>query len=195
MKVTRTSVHRLTITKTCGCSATREYNDLRYTKPLAEGKFTPCDKHEKNKLVAEFAGEMLLEALDKEASESGKAFVPARQVTEGDSGGVQAPGAESVQAMGMVMPKIREKSADPLAVKTRTRPAPTGPRPQNTALTGNLHVAQPLTDEEIAEEGITITGSIEDVPADPNVDALVQANLEGQGDVLDEDEDAQRPHL
>ena len=61
MKVTKTSVHRLTIEKTCGCQATREYQDVRYAKPLAEGVFTPCEKHEKNKLVSEFAGEMLLE--------------------------------------------------------------------------------------------------------------------------------------
>jgi hypothetical protein len=190
MKVTKTSVHRLTIEKTCGCAATREYEDLRYAKPIADGKFVPCDKHEKNKLLAEFAGEMLLEMLDKEAAEAGKAvFAPAqRQVAEGDNGGVQAPGAESVQAMGMTMPKMRERPADPLAIKTRTRPTPTGPRPQNTALTGSLNAAQPLTDEEIEEEGITITGSIEDVEADPRIDTLVQESLNNESGLLDSDE-------
>ena len=121
MKVTKTSVHRLTIQKDCGCSATREYEDIRYTKSTAEAVFTPCEKHEKNKIIAEFAGEMLIEALNKEAETAGKTtFVSAqRQVATGDNAGVQAPGAESVQAMGIVMPpKIREKQ-DPSNRRTQ----------------------------------------------------------------------------
>src|SRR5271170_3431075 len=111
MKVTRTSVHRLTIEKTCGCQATREYEDVRYAKPLGEGVFTPCEKHEKNKLVAEFAGEMLLEALDKEAETAGKTFTAERVATPTSLSGTSG---ESVQSMGApIMPKTREKQ-DPL---------------------------------------------------------------------------------
>src|SRR5574337_1534666 len=120
MKLTKISIHRLILEKGCGCSATREYEDSRYTKPLADGKFTPCDKHKSQKAIVEFAGEMLLEALDKEAETVGKqAFMPVRPAIEGD-GGVQAVGAESVQRMGVNLPKMRERR-DPLEVKNRTR--------------------------------------------------------------------------
>jgi hypothetical protein len=106
MKVTKTSVHRLTIEKTCGCQATREYEDVRYTKPTGEGVFTACMKHNKG-AVAEFAGEMLLEALDKEAESAGKAPVAAAHTEtvtslSGTSGG-------SVTSMGAPNVKPREK--------------------------------------------------------------------------------------
>lgn len=187
MKVTKTSVHRLTIEKTCGCQATREYEDMRYTKPVAEGTFTACPKHNKG-VVAEFAGEMLIEALDKEAIDAGKAntYAPLRTgAVEGDSGGVQAPGAEKVQTMGINMPKMRDKR-DPLETKTRSRQAPTGPRPQNPG-TGNLNVAsvEDLTEEEMAEAGITMTGDIDGVAADSRIDSLVEDAFEGDGGFLD----------
>jgi hypothetical protein len=72
MKVTKTSVHRLTIEKGCGCKATREYEDVRYTKPINEAEFLACDKHDKSKVVAEVIGEMLIESLEQ-AAETAKA--------------------------------------------------------------------------------------------------------------------------
>src|SRR5271157_1975065 len=114
MKVTKTSVHRLTIEKGCGCKATREYEDLRYTKALGEAEFVACEKHDKSKVVAEVIGEMLIESLEQ-AAETAKqnTFVPAqRRVEEGDMGGVVATSEAggSTQAMGMVMPpKVRPK--------------------------------------------------------------------------------------
>src|ERR1035437_10559081 len=115
MKVTRTSVHRLTIEKTCGCQATREFSDPSYAKPIGDSLFTACPKHGKG-VIAEFAGEMLIEALEKEAETAGRTlYAPQRQVAEGDNAGVQATAEAggSVQAMGMTMPKTREKQ-DPL---------------------------------------------------------------------------------
>src|SRR5882724_8833909 len=108
MKVTKTSVHRLTVEKTCGCQATREYEDSRYTKPIGEGVFTACDKHEKNKLVSEFAGEMLLEALDKEAESAGK--TPAVTYRESSPTSLSGTTGESVSSMGAPnIPRTREK--------------------------------------------------------------------------------------
>ena len=183
MKVSKTSIHRLTIEKSCSCQACREYSDLRCSKPLGEAIFTPCAKHAKGQ-IAEFAGEMLIEALDKEAETAVAVQTPTRMPTDGDNGGVQAisePGG-TVQAMGMTMPKIRTPR-DPLENKIRTRPAPTGPRPQNT---GNLNVAvQDLTEDELNEAGITMTGDIDSVPADAKVDALVRESIESLGDYLD----------
>src|SRR5271154_5724438 len=102
MEVTKTSIHRLSIKKTCGCQAIREYADVRYVKPLGDGVFTACEKHEKNKLVAEFAGEVLLEALDKEALTAGKAVSTFRESATALSGTV----GESVTSMGAPnMPK------------------------------------------------------------------------------------------
>jgi len=185
MKITKTSVHRLTIEKTCGCQATREYEDVRYTKPIAEAQFSACPKHNKGP-VAEFAADMLIEALDKEAETAGKtAFVSFRQVAEGDTGGLVATAevGGSVQAMGVNMPKRREPR-DPLKQSTLIRPAPTGPRPQNT---GNLNMAhaEDLTPEELEEAGITMTGDIDGVPADPNVDDAVTTGLSEMSDYLD----------
>jgi hypothetical protein len=188
MKVTKTSVHRLTIEKTCGCQATREYEDVRYTKPVAEGVFTACEKHEKNKLIAEFAGEMLIEALDKEAETAGKTVVASVRETatalSGTSGG-------SVTSMGAPnVPKSREK-VDPLKPKTAHFDRPDPRRPSNTSPTGNLNLAQheDISDEELQEQGITMTGDIDGVPVDPRVDQALGEGLRDLENIFD-DEDA-----
>jgi hypothetical protein len=185
MKVSKTSVHRLSIEKNCGCQATREYEDLRYTKPLGEAAFAPCEKHSKG-AIAEFAGDMLIEALDKEAESAGKtAAVTVRGETptalSGTSGG-------SVTSMGTVNVKPREKQ-NPLKSHTATFDRPNLNHPQNTAY-GNLNVAgSDLTDEEINAAGITMDGSIEGVPQDPRVDDALNTGLKGLEEVFD-DEDA-----
>jgi hypothetical protein len=182
MKVTRTSVHRLTIEKGCGCKATREYEDLRYTKPVAEGVFTACEKHEKMKQLAEFAGEMLLEALDKEAEIAGKA--PVAVTRESTPTSLSGTSGESVQSMGApVMPKTREKR-DPLAPRTARYDRPDAHKPSNTNLTGALITAD-ISDEELVEEGITITGDIDGVPQDPSVDKALSAGLSQMEDIFD----------
>jgi hypothetical protein len=185
MKVTKTSVHRLTIEKTCGCAATREYADVRYAKPIAEGTFTPCDKHEKNKLVAEFAGEMLLEALDKEAESAGKTNVVLRESAPTSLSGTTG---ESVTSMGApVMPKTRDKR-NPLEPKTARFDRPDMKHPSNTQY-GNLNVAgEDLTDEEIQEAGITMTGDIDGVPQDPRVDAALGEGLGALEEAFDEED-------
>ena len=174
MKVTKTSVHRLTIEKTCGCTATREFADVRYAKPIAEGVFTPCEKHEKNKLVSEFAGEMLIEALDKEAESAGKTVVTHRESATALSG----TSGESVTSMGAPnIPKSREKR-NPLETKTAKFERPDVRRPTNTAY-GNLNVAdqEDISPEELDGEGITITGNIDEVSQDPRVDAALDTGL------------------
>lgn len=185
MKVTKTSIHRLTVEKTCGCQATREYTDAHYAKPLAEGVFTPCEKHEKNKLVAEFAGEMMLEALDKEAETAGKTAVVLREPTPTALSGTTGA---SVQSMGAPsVPKIRDK-VDPLKPHTARVERPDARRPQNTAY-GNLNVAaQDLTDEEMEEAGITITGDIDGVAPDPRIDAALNTGLKQLEDVFDNED-------
>jgi len=183
MKVTKTSVHRLTVEKTCGCQATREYADVRYSKPLAEGVFTACEKHEKNKAIAEFAGEMLLEALDKEAESAGKTVVTRESSPTQLSGTI----GESVQSMGApVMPKTREKR-NPLESKTARFERPNASRPTNTNFTGNLNIAHEddISPEELEEQGITITGDIDGVPQDPRVDAALGAGLSELESVFD----------
>src|SRR5271167_4289751 len=190
MKVTKTSVHRLTIEKGCGCKATREYEDVRYTKPINEAEFFACEKHDKSKVVAEVIGEMLTESLEQ-AAEAAKTttFVPAhRNVAEGDNGGIQATteAGGSTQAMGMVMPpKIREKR-DPLAAKTASFERPNLRLPQNTSI--NVAHAEQVSDEDIHDAGITITGDISDVPADPNIEARIAQDLQQLESVLDSDE-------
>lgn len=187
MKVTRTSVHRLTVEKTCGCQATREYEDARYTKPLAEGVFTACEKHEKNKLVAEFAGEMLLEALDKEAESAGKTAVVLR---ENAPTALSGTSGETVTSMGApVMPKTREKR-NPLEAKTASFDRPDMRRPQNPNPTGNLNLAghEDISPEELEAEGITMNGSIDDVPEDSRVSAGLGRELQHIEDILDDDD-------
>jgi hypothetical protein len=181
MKVTKNSIHRLTIEKDCGCKATREYEDVRYTKPLADGSFSPCNKHSKG-VIAEFAGEMLIEALNKEAETAGKTTFVQQETPVGLSGTTGA----SVTSMGG--PKVR-KPQDPLAQKTLVRPAPSGHQP-----TGNLNIAMPageLSPEELEEAGITMTGDIDGVPADPRIDRVIEEAIEGEGGVLSTLLDAQ----
>jgi hypothetical protein len=182
MKVTKTSVHRLTIEKGCGCKATREYEDIRYTKPIGEGVFTACEKHEKMKQLAEFAGEMLIESLDKEAEIAGKTPVVVGRESVPTS--LSGTSGESVQSMGApVMPKTREKR-DPLAPRTARYDRPDVHKPSNTNLTGSLITAD-VSDEELVEEGITITGDIDGVPQDPNVDAALAKGLQSMEDIFD----------
>src|SRR5271170_4785980 len=185
MKVTKTSVHRLTVEKTCGCTATREFADVRYAKPIAEGVFTPCEKHEKNKLVSEFAGEMLIEALDKEAESAGKTVVTHRESATALSG----TSGESVTSMGAPnIPKTREKR-NPLEAKNARFERPDAKRPSNTAY-GNLNVADQddISPEELEAEGITMSGSIDDVPEDPRATAVIQRDLNQIEDILDDDD-------
>lgn len=186
MKITKTSVHRLTIEKTCGCQATREYADIRYTKPILEGVFAACEKHEKNKLVSEFAGEMLLEALDKEAETAGKTAVTVFRESATSLSGTTG---EQVTSMGApVMPKTREK-VDPLKPKTAHFERPDARRPQNTQY-GNLNIAQhdDLTDEELNEQGITITGDIDGVPPDPRIDDALNSGLKDLEGAFDDED-------
>lgn len=186
MKVTKTNIHRLTIEKTCGCQATREYEDPRYSKPLAEGKFVACAKHNKG-VIAEFAGEMLIEALDKEAETAGKQyFSPHRQVEEGDTAGVTAQG-ESVQAMGVSgLPKrnnveIPGRKRDPLAI-TKVSVDRGETRTSRTASdTGALQLA-----DVDAGDGITMTGDIDTVEEDPRLTGLMAEGLGEIEDALDE---------
>jgi hypothetical protein len=187
MKVTRTSVHRLTIEKTCGCQATREYEDIRYTKPTGDGVFTACVKHNKG-AVAEFAGEMLIEALDKEAETAGKTAVgvPRGEVPTGLAGTTGG----SVTSLGApVIPKTREKQ-DPLKARTAHFDRPDMHKPSNTNLTGNLNVAEhdDISPEELEAEGITMDGSIDGVAEDPNVDAAMHRDMSKIDEILDEDD-------
>lgn len=182
MKVTKTSVHRLTIEKGCGCKATREFEDVRYTKPIAEGVFIACDKHEKSKAVAEVIGEILIESLESAAVDAGKTVVASRESTPTSLSGTSG---ESVQSMGApTMPKTREKR-DPLATKNAKFDRPDARVPQNPY--GNLNVAShdDLSDEEMVQEGITITGDIDSVPEDPNVDAALTRGLQSMEDIFD----------
>lgn len=184
MKVTKTSVHRLTIEKTCGCQATREYEDVRYTKPISSGVFTACEKHEKNKMIAEFAGEMLIEALDKEAESAGKSPVVAHREAATSLSGTSG---ESVVSMGAPnMPKTREKR-DPLAPKQAKFDRPDARRPGNTQYE-TVAEQEDLSPEELEAEGITMNGSIDDVPEDHNATAAMQRSLDQLGDILDEDD-------
>lgn len=195
MKLTKSSIHRLQLEKSCGCRATKEYEDSRYTKSLGEGIVTLCEKHNgKAKDTKEMLSEMLLETLELQAEAAGRStFIPAqRQVAEGDQGGVVAtsePGG-STQAMGMNMPpKIREKQ-DPLKPRTASFQRPDSRLPQNTSPTGNLNIAlhEDISPEELEAEGITMDGSIEGVPEDPKVDEQLDRDLAQINDILDADD-------
>jgi hypothetical protein len=192
MKIKKTSVFRLELEKdNCPCRISREFADGRYMTPLAEPVFTACEKHGANTEIAEFAKEMMTEALTSEALNAGKQQVYApRQVEPGDSAGVVAV-AESTQAMGVT--NLPKRSPD--TVRTGPRKSPlsitqvsvdrTDQRlPQRTAAsTSSLAAA----DAE-AGDGITITGDIETVPEDPNLTGAMAEGLGEIEDAFDEDD-------
>jgi hypothetical protein len=104
MKVTKTSIQRLTVEMSCGCRMFGEFKDTRYKEAEGEKVFIACDKHRDDAGVTmlEF---ILAERVDEAAEEASKVPVFAqRQIQEGDTSGVVATG-ESVQRMGMNMPK------------------------------------------------------------------------------------------
>jgi hypothetical protein len=189
MKVTKTSIHRLTIEKDCGCKATREYEDQLYKKPIADAKFSGCEKHSRG-AVAEFAGEMLIEALHKEAEQAKLTYAPMRQVEEGDSGGVTASG-ESVQALGVVgLPKrdTNKPRRDPMAI---TKVSVDRPTPKTAAAFAAAGVpGEPLPPTEVikTQDGIEVSTEIGvEAPEDPRLSGLVEDTLGGL-DFLDQDD-------
>ena len=184
MKVTKTTIYRLSVEKSCGCKAAREYEDARYTKPVPVDPgsvFEPCVKHGKG-AIAEFAGEMLVEALDKEAETAGKAtYAPLqRPVEPGDSAGVTAV-AESAQAMGVTnLPSNRPKR-DPTTITHVSVDRPSATR---KAAAGAIAPSVPAD-----EAGIEISTEIGvEAPEDPNLSVYMEDALGGLGGVLDTDD-------
>jgi hypothetical protein len=190
MKLTKTTINRLMLEKGCGCNAVREYEDQRYTKPLAEGKFTPCDKHKTQKAIVEFAGEMLLESLDKEAETAGKSIVasPFRPVTDEGGGGIVATGESQEIMSGINLPKrnndgspMQRQKRDPMQITKVSVDRPDQVR-HKAPDTGNLNVA---VAEEVGD-GITISGDIDTVAEDPRLSGFVADGLGEIEDALDE---------
>jgi hypothetical protein len=69
MKVTKSSIHRITADTGCGCKVMREYEDIDFKKPIGEsGTFSPCEKH--TGVAGVDVIEMVLsELVDKEAED------------------------------------------------------------------------------------------------------------------------------
>jgi hypothetical protein len=178
MKIKKTNVFRLELEKdNCPCHIAREFSDGRYTTPLIDPVFTPCEKHAAVAEVAEFAQEMMIEALATEALNSGKQFTTLqhRQVEVGDSAGVTASG-ETVQALGVT--NLPNRRRDPLAVTHMSvdRPA------SRSASLGNLKTAS------AAEDGIEISAEIgEEAAEDPKLSAYMEDALGGL-EFLDQDD-------
>jgi len=68
-EVTKTTVHRLAVSLSCGCKATREFEDSIYEKPLNETEYFGCEKHE-GKESGETISLILSEYLDTEAKKA-----------------------------------------------------------------------------------------------------------------------------
>jgi hypothetical protein len=197
MKLTKISVYRLILEKTCGCKAEREYSDPQYKTPIADGEFTSCDKHKGNKLLAEFAGEMMLESLDKEAESAGKTFVapnPYRPVVEGDSGGVMAVGAESVQTMGAIpqgaIPQARAPQhgprRNPLEITKVAMDRPVGSHTTRVAGPSVASLTTAAPEIVKGEDGIEFNAEIGvEVEENPRVTEFIAGALGGLEDDLD----------
>ena len=128
----------------------------------------------------------MIECLAAEAQNSSKTVAVARENTPTSLSGTTG---EQVTSMGAPnMPKTREK-VDPLKPKTAHFERPDARRPQNTQY-GNLNIANhdDLTDEELNEQGITITGDIDPVDADPRIDAALGAGLKDLEGAFDDED-------
>jgi hypothetical protein len=67
MKVTKSSIHRITVDMTgCGCFAMQEFEDADFKKPIGKATFTACKKHIKQPGV-DIIEMLLTELLEKEA--------------------------------------------------------------------------------------------------------------------------------
>jgi hypothetical protein len=184
MKVTKTNVFRLEIERDCGCKATREYEDARYQKGNGEGTTTLCDKHaSKSEDAQEILREMILDNLGMQAELAGKQYAPLRQdIEEGDTGGVTAQG-ETVQRMGVNMPKRPDQTTankprrDPSTITQLSVDRADSRFPRTAAAAapgGNLNLAA------VDDSDITMDGSIETVPEDPRLSGLIAGELEGE---------------
>lgn len=182
MKLTKTTVYRLEMERDCGCTAAREYEDGRYTKPLAEGTTTLCEKHSgKSEDAQEILREMILDTLTMQADASGKQYAPLRQdfIEEGDSGGVIATG-ESVQVVAKAPVQRKGPRRDPLASHHAqvNRPAPKSAAA--VAGTGDLNLAGTDIDFGQGEIGA-------EAAEDPRLSNFLENELDGLA-ILDQDD-------
>ena len=199
MKTKKTNVFRLELEKdNCTCRIAREYSDPRYTTPISEPVFTACEKHAANEMIAEFAQEMMVEALANEAANAGKTYVPPnfRQVDEEGGGGIVATGESQEVITGINLPKRPQQQnngprRDPLSI-TQVQVD----RPQRSTMKtaasggdfGNLAVAQSEVVKDV-ETGVEISTDIGvEVPEDPNLSAYLDDTMGGLGDMLDQDD-------
>jgi hypothetical protein len=51
-EITKTTVHRLIVSVSCGCKIGREFEDKQYLKPLNDLNFTGCEKHTKEESLS-----------------------------------------------------------------------------------------------------------------------------------------------
>jgi hypothetical protein len=110
MKVEFQEIHRLSISKSCGCKASREFNDEAYKEPLSETTFVPCAKHKEHQAV-DILEEMMIEVLNEKA-ESYEAPEP----EEEKKPVVIVPSSRTEE--GPVAPRIRANAgADPVAAR------------------------------------------------------------------------------
>jgi hypothetical protein len=95
MKVTKTSIHRISVDMTgCGCYAMQEFEDADFKKPVggekAKAQFNACKKHLKQP-GSELIEMILVELVEKEALDH-KAVAPVNQVRQNASAVVDAEG-------------------------------------------------------------------------------------------------------
>lgn len=110
MKILDQTIHRKGVEMSCGCKLLREFTDARCKSPI-EGSvalFNACEKHAQDSAVSmlEF---VMSERLDEAVEQAGLAVVRAQSTIgitiEGESAGVVAEGAESVQRTPVRRPK------------------------------------------------------------------------------------------
>lgn len=194
MKVSKLTIHRLSVDMSCGCRMYAEFEDTQCKNPIGSNPhpdeesplidkiFKACEKHAQDASLAmlEFIiGERLDEAIEdaqNNPATSQHAYTPPG-IREGDTGGVVAVGGNIQSVMKVVKPvSVRERPQQPPSIKTRQRSleelARVGAAPNHSQGQGSLADIQ----MEDVEEDLRYTPHIEEVldHLDPQENGLLE---------------------
>ena len=132
MKVIKTTVHRLAVSMSCGCTLAAEFEDAQCKKPISHSEeativrvFNPCQDHSTDVSVSMLKF-IISERLDEAIEAAQKTPVHLHSIPvgieEGDSGGVVAisGGVQSVAKVNKPA-AVRSRTQDPTEIKVFNR--------------------------------------------------------------------------
>jgi hypothetical protein len=205
MKVEKTSVHRLSVERECGCRAVREFKDPQYKDAIAEAIYSPCKKHKAKPELQDMMAMIMIEDVNREAETLSAVPVHLHPIPVATTTTLDGSSGETVTSIPISRPRPRVQIApagggggapvsqngprrDPTQVRTINRDHNVGRRAASsgrTPVTG-VTVTNPagarrpntvqVGEVELETPGMDIL-DMDGVPEDPRVTQLAESAL------------------